>query len=47
VVTLVLDVGEVSDLDLVIVIQESEVTGLQFFTWCTIGLELLDPRELF
>ena len=47
VITLVLDVGKVSDLDLVIVIQEGEVTRLQFFTRCTVCLELLNPRELF
>jgi hypothetical protein len=47
VITLILDVSEVSDLDLIIVIQKSEVAGLQLFTRCAIGLELLNPRELF
>jgi hypothetical protein len=47
VITLVLDVSEVSDLDLVIIIQKSEVARLQLFTRCAIGLELLYPRELF
>ena len=46
-VALIFDVSEVTNVDLVLIIEQGVISRLKFFPWCTVSVHLLYPRELF